>query len=182
MPKRHVGIVVLLALGLPVAATAQHWLDYKAGFGEEALRRVRLRTALLGGQNEARVAVGVAPLAWDGELETHARRQAEQMARSGRFEHSHDGDRREGENLWTGTRGAYAPREMVGHWVEERSAFANRPVPAAASGDWSRVAHYSQVVWRGTTRVGCAVASNAAADYLVCRYASPGNVVGERAL
>jgi hypothetical protein len=28
--------------------------------------------------------------------------------------------------------------------------------------------------------VGCALASNGKTDYLVCRYASPGNVYGEK--
>jgi hypothetical protein len=36
------------------------------------------------------------------------------------------------------------------------------------------------MVWPTTTRIGCAVASNAANDFLVCRYASAGNIDGRR--
>jgi hypothetical protein len=34
------------------------------------------------------------------------------------------------------------------------------------------------MVWPTTTRVGCAVASNAANDFLVCRYSPAGNIDG----
>jgi hypothetical protein len=43
------------------------------------------------------------------------------------------------------------------------------------------VAHYVQIVWRGTRAVGCAMASGASDDYLVCRYSPAGNVVGQKA-
>jgi hypothetical protein len=46
------------------------------------------------------------------------------------------------------------------------------------TGDWSQVAHYTQIVWPATQRVGCATASNRSNDYLVCRYLPAGNVVG----
>ena len=55
-----------------------------------------------------------------------------------------------------------------------------RFLPAAnlSVGDWSQVAHYTQIVWPSTERVGCATASNRSNDYLVCRYLPAGNVVG----
>jgi hypothetical protein len=36
-------------------------------------------------------------------------------------------------------------------------------------------------VWRGTTQIGCALASSAEDDFLVCRYAPAGNILGQRA-
>ena len=90
------------------------------------------------------------------------------------------GPGREGENLWTGTRGAYRYDEMVGGFVDEKRFFRNGVTPDfSTTGKWEDVAHYTQIVWRGTTRFGCALASNARDDYLVCRYTPPGNVVGE---
>ena len=50
------------------------------------------------------------------------------------------------------------------------------------TGDYRDVAHYTQIVWRGSTAVGCALASSRTDDYLVCRYSPPGNVVGQKAL
>ena len=36
------------------------------------------------------------------------------------------------------------------------------------------------MIWPATTRVGCALASTARTDYLVCRYATAGNIDGRR--
>jgi len=48
----------------------------------------------------------------------------------------------------------------------------------ATSGKFEDVGHYTQIVWRATTQVGCAIAANKSAEYLVCRYLPAGNVVG----
>jgi hypothetical protein len=34
------------------------------------------------------------------------------------------------------------------------------------------------MIWPTTTRVGCALATNASTDYLVCRYSPAGNIDG----
>ena len=61
--------------------------------------------------------------------------------------------------------------------------FVNGVTPAfSRTGKWQDVSHYTQMIWRNTTRVGCAIASNRRDDYLVCRYSPPGNVVGQRTL
>jgi hypothetical protein len=91
------------------------------------------------------------------------------------------GPGREGENLFTGTRGAYTYHEMVDLWVAERKDYVPGVTPNfSRTGNPEAVAHYTQIVWRDTTRVGCALASNRTDDYLVCRYSPPGNVIGER--
>ncbi len=143
-----------------------------------------LKTAMIDGHNAARAAVGVAPLTWSDTLATTARAYAEQMARTGRFAHAPQPQdmTREGENLWTGTRYAYAYPEMIGHWVAEKRDFINQPTPEfSRTGNFEDVAHYTQIVWRSSTAVGCAMASSKTDDYLVCRYAPPGNVVGRKA-
>jgi hypothetical protein len=143
---------------------------------------VLLQRVMLAGHNRARADVGVAALTWSEPLAAAAKGYAETMARTGRFEHAPQslGMDRQGENLWTGTRGAYRFDEMIGHWVAERKDFVNVAVPQSSrTGRWQDVGHYTQIVWRGTTQVGCAIASNATDDYLVCRYAPPGNVMGQ---
>jgi len=140
---------------------------------------------MLDRQNAARAAAGVAPLVWSDGLAADALAYAQVLARTGRFAHAAQpqGPGRQGENLWTGTRAAYSYEEMVGHWVAERRDFVNGVTPAfSRTGRWEDVAHYTQIVWRGSSAVGCALASNRTDDYLVCRYSPPGNVVGERAL
>lgn len=140
-----------------------------------------LRQTMLAGHNAARRDLGLAPLRWSAALAADARAYAEELARSGRFEHSPQprGSPPQGENLWTGTRGAYAYREMIGHWVAERRFYQPRPVPESSnSGRFGDVGHFTQIVWRGTQEMGCAEASSRTDDYVVCRYLPAGNVVG----
>lgn len=143
-----------------------------------------LRTVMLNEHNAARTRAGVPPLVWSATLADHARAYARELARTGRFEHADQpqGPGREGETLWTGTRDAYGYDEMIGHWVAEKRFFTNGITPDySTTGDYRDAVHYAEIVWRGTRAVGCAFASNARDDYLVCRYDPPGNVVGERA-
>jgi len=144
----------------------------------------RLRDAMLAGHNEARGALGLPPLTWNASLVVDARDYAEELARTGRFEHSAQprGNPTQGENLWTGTRRAYSYQEMIGHWVAERRFYQPLPVPGSSnSGRFGDVGHYTQIVWRATREVGCAEASNRTDDYVVCRYLPAGNIVGQTA-
>ena len=143
-----------------------------------------LRAAMLAGHRDARAAVGLPPLAWDDALAAAALDYARTLARTGQFRHADQpqGTARQGENLFTGTRGAYSYREMVDLWVGERRDFINRPTPNfSRTGNFGDVGHYTQIVWRGTTAVGCGLASNDRDDYLVCRYSPAGNVWGQAA-
>lgn len=81
-----------------------------------------------------------------------------------------------------GTRGAFSPEQMVGNWIAERAYYRpGAPFPnVSRTGNWTDVAHYTQVVWSGTTHVGCAIYPSANWDYLICRYSPPGNIDGAR--
>lgn len=145
----------------------------------------RLRETMLDMHNEARADVRMPPLSWDPVLAKAAESYARELARRGVFEHSKQpaGPAAQGENLWTGTRGAYRYEEMAQHWIDERRDFVNGPVPnISRTGKFGDVGHYTQIVWNGTVRVGCAIASNRRDEYLVCRYSPAGNVWGRRAL
>jgi hypothetical protein len=137
---------------------------------------------LLAAHNAERSRVRAAPLAWDSALAAGAAAYARQLAASGTFRHSDRGARPGiGENLWMGTRGAFSPEQMVGNWASEKRWFVPGIFPKVSrSGRWSDVAHYTQIVWPATTRVGCAVASGRGREVLVCRYAPAGNIDGRR--
>lgn len=142
-----------------------------------------LRQAMLKEHNAARVAVGAAPLVWSETLAADAARYAAALAETEQFKHSTEprGAVPEGENLFMGSRGAYRYDEMARLWVNERRFYRAGPVPdISTTGRWQDVGHYTQIIWRRTTEVGCALASSRRDDYLVCRYAPPGNVVGRR--
>ena len=146
-------------------------------------RLTSLDERLLAAHNRERSASGIPALAWDPVLVAEARSWGEELAASGEFEHDPetDGDDPQGENLWAGTRGAYAPEEMVGGWIEEKKHFRPGRFPNnSATGDFADVGHYTQLMWRESDRVGCALAQGAEEEVLVCRYRTAGNVVGER--
>ena len=141
------------------------------------------RADLLAAHNIERTALGLPPLVWNEALAQHAQVWANHLVSLGSLQHSANTDRTgEGENLWMGTAGYYPPSQMVGSWAEEKADFTYGVFPdgVAPNGDWHKVGHYTQMVWRGTTEVGCAIASGGGWDYLVCRYSPPGNWMGEK--
>ena len=137
---------------------------------------------LLARHNLERSERGVPVLAWDPALAQGAQAYADELARVNLLRHSPKGNRRGiGENLWMGTRDYYRPSMMVGTWASERSMFRAANFPAVSStGNWADVGHYTQIIWPGTQRVGCAIGKSANSDVLVCRYWPSGNVDGQR--
>lgn len=143
-----------------------------------------LRQAMLDEHNRARAELALPPLTWDETLARAADAYARELARTGRFAHAPQprGRQRQGENLFAGTRDAYAYAEMVRWWLDERSAYVNAPSPRfSRTGRWQDAVHYAQIVWRGTARLGCALATGRRDDVLVCRYAPAGQTIGETA-
>jgi hypothetical protein len=69
---------------------------------------------------------------------------------------------------------------MVDSWGEERAYFRPGIFPAVSTtGDWMDVSHYTLMIWRSTTHVGCAIGRSQRWDYLVCRYSPAGNKDGK---
>lgn len=139
---------------------------------------------LLQAHNQECAALGLPPLRWNPELAAGAANWAKYLSDIGALVHSgaNPGERHpQGENLWAGTGGSYGPEEMVGLWRSEKANFRPGTFPRnSRTANVDDVSHYTQIVWRATTQVGCAVAHGATDDFLVCRYAEAGNVVGER--
>ena len=137
---------------------------------------------ILAAHNAERGRVGMPPLVWDPLLGSGAALYAQQMAMTGLFQHSNRQARRGiGENLWMGTHGAFSVEAMVGGWSSEKRYFVPGVFPnVSSSGNWADVAHYTQMIWPSTQRIGCAIAATPRVDYLVCRYATAGNIDGRR--
>lgn len=135
---------------------------------------------ILDQHNRERSATRAPPLQWDQVLASAAGAYARELAAIGDLRHSPRQLRPgQGENLWMGTRGAFAPRMMVANWASEKSMFRPGIFPNVSStGNWADVGHYTQMIWPGTTRLGCGIASSGRSDFLVCRYAPAGNVDG----
>lgn len=181
---RHVqlAIVIVLAACAPVPAPPYP----SEGPADPLLSRLAappdaFTAQLLALHNDERRRAGVAPLGWDPLLASGAAAYAAELSRVGRLRHSPQASRPgQGENLWMGTLGAYSVERMVGGWLGERSLFRPGIFPNVSSnGNWAAVGHYTQIIWRGTTNVGCALGRSGRDDYLVCRYAPAGNVIGQ---
>jgi hypothetical protein len=141
-----------------------------------------IEARLLAAHNRERAALNVPALRWDAALAAAAAGYGPTLARLGRLEHSPRASRpTQSENLWMGPRGRYSPEQMVGSWIEERGHFRPGIFPdVSRTGNWLDVSHYTQLIWRGTTHVGCALHSDRRWDYLICRYSPKGNRDGQR--
>jgi hypothetical protein len=166
----RIAIVLPLLAAAAGSSPAMAQASFAAGFPAR----------IIAAHNAERARAGVPPLAWDDALGNAAASYATQMAMTGRFAHSDRAARPgTGENLWMGTHGVFSVEAMVGGWSSEKRFFTRGIFPnVSRTGDWEDVGHYTQMIWPQTTRVGCALASTARIDYLVCRYAYKGNVDG----
>lgn len=122
------------------------------------------------------------PLTWSAE----AAAVAEKWARECRFEHNANRGRL-GENLAAATPDMWTMEQVVRDWASEAKDYdyaSNTCAQGKVCG------HYTQLVWRGTTGVGCATrtctenspfgARFPTWQLWVCNYTPPGNIVGER--
>ncbi|HST35585.1 MAG TPA: CAP domain-containing protein [Allosphingosinicella sp.] len=165
-------LILLAALLLPAATSP----------GPALPRGERLAESLLAIHNRERAQVGVPPLVWDEALAAEAASYVPELIDLGDLEHSDEAMEGEtGENLAMGTAGYYSPEALTQLWVDEKNSFENGIFPnVSRTGDWDEVGHYTAMVWRETTSVGCAIGSGGGDLYLVCRYAPAGNVFSER--
>lgn len=143
-----------------------------------------LDSRLLAAHNRERASLGIQPLTWNEGLARDAAAWGRYLSRLGYLKHSPDNPNDpdpQGENLWAGTRGYYTPENMVGLWVSEKRFFKAGIFPDnSRTARLEDIAHYTQVMWRSSTDVGCAVVRGRYDDFLVCRYSEGGNVLGER--
>jgi hypothetical protein len=139
------------------------------------------KAELLAAHNRYREEVGEPALAWSDRLADSALAWAQHLAHE---VHAlkHSGAVATGENIATWSAGYASLTMFVGLWGAERKFFIDASFPdVSRTGDWKAVAHYSQLVWRRTTKVGCGLATGGGQDYLVCPYNPQGNFVGEKA-
>ena len=134
-------------------------------------------SAILQQHNTYRAALQLPALSWSSALAKDALAWAQHLSKIDDGQHDRSIIGKEGENLWWGTAGAYSYSDMVGFWGSEKAAFHYGVFPDCGKG---MIGHYTQMIWRSTQSVGCALVSNGRKDFLVCRYAAPGNVYGQK--
>ena len=136
---------------------------------------------VLAAHNRERSALGIEPLRWNPELARSAQAWADHLAANNAFEHAEEDENApEGENLWAGTRNYFSIERMVDGWIREKRYFKPGRFPHnSTTGRVEDVGHYTQLTWRRTRQVGCAMATGPVEDVLVCRYSEAGNYLGE---
>ena len=130
---------------------------------------------LMGHINNYRAYHQAGAASWDEGLASQAQEWVNYLASTGRLQHGgHDGA---GQNLYM---------------TSDNSADHNGVCVAATDGWYSEVnkynwnnpgfsmetGHFTQVVWRESTRVGYAVASGRYGTFVAAHYAAPGNMQG----
>ncbi|KAK7202910.1 CAP domain-containing protein [Myxozyma melibiosi] len=127
-------------------------------------------------QNAAREAVGVPDLTWSADLTAEAQSYADYLSANDLFVHS--GVAGEGENLyWSSSTASGQLADAAESFVSEKTAYDEAGDPVIGD-DYATYGHYTQIIWKTTTEVGCAESEG----YVVCRYYPQGNYVGESPL
>jgi hypothetical protein len=117
---------------------------------------------------------GVAPLTWDNEIARIAQAWADQIAAENSLRHGGMGGYSGGglgQNLAKGANAA----NSVKMWYSEVK-YTKDGIQKQFSMD---TGHYTQVVWRGSTKLGCGVKKGPnQVPTVVCNYFEPGNMQG----
>ena len=120
-----------------------------------------------------RAEVGEPPLVWDSTIAAGAQQWADAKQADGQFAHS------SGTGLGENLAGGQVKDATMRLGTDERINYQTDPQPTGQ--EKKTVSHYTQIVWSSTTSVGCgfAPANKLAFGLVVCRYAPPGNFLGQ---
>lgn len=132
--------------------------------------------------NYWRKEVGVKPLTWSSSLGDFAQEWANHLAKKGcEMEHRPPtgkwGRKGNGENIYWSSGMKNTAGNVVDDWASEIKYY-NTKTGKCKGGVCG---HYTQVVWKNTTQVGCGMAKCGGEEIWVCSYGPPGNYEGEKA-
>jgi len=133
-------------------------------------------TAVINRHNEIRAEVFTdAPMSWSNEIEKSAQSYADTLGAKGVMEH--DSQRLYGENLAISST-SLSYTKATDMWYGEKKDYTY------GNGFKSETGHYTQIIWKKSTQLGCASAVFQQGDWkggtiVVCRYSPAGNYNGE---
>ena len=140
----------------------------EAGLGAD------LSGTMLPAHNSYRARHGVPALTWSNALASGAQLWANACTpQGGGFAHSPQAFSNYGENLSWGT--GQSPDQAVASWYAESGRYDYNNALTSFNGSRGEVRHFTQLVWRGTSQVGCGVWNCSGQNLYVCRYSPPGN-------
>uniref|UniRef100_A0A0E0LGY8 SCP domain-containing protein n=1 Tax=Oryza punctata TaxID=4537 RepID=A0A0E0LGY8_ORYPU len=159
-----------------IGVGAVTWDDTVAAYAESYAEQRRGDCALQhsdsGGKYGENIFWGPAGGDWTA-ASVEIRSYAEQRRGDCALQHSDSGGKY-GENIFWGSAGGDWTAERRGVWYDHGSNSCSAPADQSCG-------HYTQVVWRDSTAIGCArvVCDNNLGVFITCNYSPPGNVVGQ---
>lgn len=168
--------IVALSLTIPLLTLQPSQAQTSANF----------KNTIVNIHNQERANVQVPALTWSNTLASGAQQYAVYLASLGLGPDDippHSNDPNQGENLSWGVIDGYSLQYSVQQWADEKANYV--PGHVMSNDDFAEdvpmIGHYTQMVWKDTTKIGCGEASNTSVTYLVCRYTPPGNYPGDTA-
>jgi len=130
---------------------------------------------MLDSHNLRRARFGNGPLTWDPEIARSAQAWSEQQAAMGQMRHSSGSPY--GENLSWSSGMNQTPEDILVGWSDEEEPFYDYESNSCKGGVCG---HFTQVVDRRSTRLGCGRVKKGRETYWTCQYSPAGNMRGER--
>jgi len=130
-----------------------------------------LADEILDAHNAVRIKLKLPLLEWSDGLAASSRKWANTLVAQDRFYINPDTPY--GQNLFIVTGGSASPAAVVWNWASE-----SRNYDYDSNTCTRNCGHYTQLVWKSTLRLGCAVARHKDKEIWVCEYDPPGNVSG----
>lgn len=138
--------------------------------------------AMVAAHNRLRSQQGVPALKWSADLARYAQTWADRLSQNGcRMEHRpEEGEfgQQYGENIALTVQGSSFVDQAVGMWEKERAKYNGQPLTEENFGE---VGHYTQIMWRKTTQIGCGISNCKSFTIVVCNYDPAGNFLGQSA-
>jgi hypothetical protein len=172
MRNKTVYILFSLIIGMVTSGYCQE--------GRTIYKDTAFISEILEHHNTYRKTLQLPELEWSPALASDALAWGRHLAEIDKGQHDPDIIGKEGENLWWGTTNAFSFGDMVDAWGAEKKLFREGLFPDCRVSRSAVVGHYTQIVWRNTQAVGCALVGNGHNDFLVCRYSPAGNVIGQK--
>jgi uncharacterized protein YkwD len=143
----------------------------KSDIGPHAMTPDDFAREMLNAHNDIRIGVGLPPLQWSGDLAVYSKKWASSLIAGNRTVHNRNSPY--GENILATGLGS-VPATVVTEWASESRNYTY--ITNTCKGDCG---HYTQLVWRHTRKVGCAMAKDDSREIWVCSYDPAGNYRGE---
>ena len=132
--------------------------------------------------NKVRKDVGVPALEWSPDISAFAQSWANKLAAEGcKLEHrpaSGKWAQQYGENIYFGTAKGVNTLDASKAWYSEIKDFTDGKLTVK---NFAKVAHYTQMVWKTTSKIGIAKAAcSSGATIIVANYSPLGNYMGQK--